>query len=77
MRSLLHNRRLLSIVVAVVPSLAGGLVGILLGVGGSLLFERIGSMPTVVVPASFRRPLARRRWWASASAISPPTRRRS
>jgi putative ABC transport system permease protein len=33
-------------------SLAGGVVGILAGVGGAWLFSAVGDMPTVVVPAS-------------------------
>ena len=48
---------------ALVLSLAGGLVGVLLGVGGSELFGRFGTMPTVVVPASI--PLA----FGAAAAI--------
>ncbi len=41
---------------AVTLSLAGGLVGVLLGVGGSRLFNAVGSMRTELVPASI--PLA-------------------
>ena len=37
---------------AVTLSLVGGLAGVLLGVGGAELFGRLGSMRTVVVPAS-------------------------
>ncbi|HFD38463.1 MAG TPA: FtsX-like permease family protein [Anaerolineae bacterium] len=37
---------------AVILSLAGGLVGVLLGVGGAELFGRLGEMRTAVVPAS-------------------------
>jgi len=41
---------------AVILSLVGGLVGVLLGVGGSRLFAELGSMRTEIVPASI--PLA-------------------
>jgi len=41
---------------AVILSLVGGLVGIILGVGGSILFGKFGSMSTAVVPLSI--PLA-------------------
>ncbi len=41
---------------AVALSLIGGLAGVLLGVGGSFLFGRLGTLPTVVVPVSI--PLA-------------------
>jgi putative ABC transport system permease protein len=41
---------------AVVLSLAGGLVGVLAGVGGSALFGAVGTMRTALVPASI--PLA-------------------
>ncbi|MBN1953692.1 MAG: ABC transporter permease [Anaerolineae bacterium] len=41
---------------AVILSLVGGLVGVLVGVGGSYLFNMLGSMRTEVVPASI--PLA-------------------
>jgi putative ABC transport system permease protein len=41
---------------AVMLSLVGGMVGVILGVGGSELFGRLGEMPTVIVPASI--PLA-------------------
>jgi putative ABC transport system permease protein len=37
---------------AVILSLVGGLVGVLLGVGGAELFGRLGEMRTAVVPAS-------------------------
>lgn len=37
-------------------SLAGGLVGVLAGVGGSYLLGKFGGMPTTVVPISL--PLA-------------------
>ena len=41
---------------AVILSLAGGLVGVLVGVGGSYLFGELGTMRTEIVPASI--PLA-------------------
>jgi len=41
---------------AVGLSLVGGLAGVLLGVGGSYVFGRLGTLPTVIVPASI--PLA-------------------
>ncbi len=41
---------------AVALSLVGGLAGVLLGVGGSYIFGRLGTLPTVVVPLSI--PLA-------------------
>ena len=41
---------------AIMLSLVGGLVGMILGVGGSELFGRMGEMPTAIVPASI--PLA-------------------
>ncbi len=41
---------------AVILSLVGGLVGIILGVGGSYLFGKFGSMSTAIVPLSI--PLA-------------------
>jgi putative ABC transport system permease protein len=37
---------------AVTLSLAGGLVGVLLGIGGAELFGRLGTMRTAIVPAS-------------------------
>ncbi len=37
---------------AIILSLVGGLVGMLLGVGGSYLFERLGEMRTAIVPLS-------------------------
>jgi len=40
------------LVEAVILSLVGGLVGVLLGVGGAELFGRLGGMRTAVVPAS-------------------------
>lgn len=33
-------------------SLVGGLIGVVVGVGGSWLFSRVGEMRTVVVPSS-------------------------
>ncbi len=48
---------------AVVLSLVGGLVGVAAGVGGSFLFEAIGTMRTVVVPMSI--PLA----FAASAAV--------
>ena len=40
------------LVEAVILSLVGGLVGVLLGVGGAELFGRLGEMRTAIVPAS-------------------------
>jgi putative ABC transport system permease protein len=37
---------------AVILSLVGGLVGVLLGIGGAELFGRLGTMRTAIVPAS-------------------------
>ena len=37
---------------AVILSLAGGLVGVLAGVGGAYLFGELGTMRTAIVPAS-------------------------
>lgn len=37
---------------ALMLSLVGGLIGILLGVGGAILFGYTGDMPTVIVPSS-------------------------
>jgi putative ABC transport system permease protein len=37
---------------ALLLSLVGGLIGVLVGVGGSYAFGRVGEMPTVVVPGS-------------------------
>ncbi len=48
---------------AVILSLAGGLVGVLIGVGGSLLFGALGEMRTQIVPLSV--PLA----FGAAAAI--------
>ncbi len=44
--------RLQFLMEATVLSLTGGLVGVALGVGGSALFSRAGTMPTQVVPES-------------------------
>jgi len=41
---------------AVILSLVGGLVGVIVGVGGSILFGSLGTMQTAIVPASI--PLA-------------------
>ena len=41
---------------AVILSLVGGLVGVAIGVGGSYLFDALGTMQTRIVPASI--PLA-------------------
>jgi putative ABC transport system permease protein len=41
---------------AIILSLAGGLVGVILGVGGSYLFDMFGTMRTEIVPMSI--PLA-------------------
>ncbi len=48
---------------AIVLSLVGGLVGVILGVGGAILFDVTGNMRTVVVPASI--PIA----FSAAAAI--------
>jgi putative ABC transport system permease protein len=48
--------RLQFLLEAVILSLAGGLIGILVGVGGSYLFDALGTMRTDLVPASI--PLA-------------------
>jgi putative ABC transport system permease protein len=37
---------------ALILSLLGGLIGVILGVGGSWIFSRFGDMPTVVYPLS-------------------------
>ncbi len=44
--------RLQFLVEALMLSLFGGLLGIVVGVGGSILFDRFGGMRTVVVPSS-------------------------
>jgi putative ABC transport system permease protein len=41
---------------AVMLSLAGGLIGVLTGIGGSVLFNTLGTLRTELVPASI--PLA-------------------
>jgi putative ABC transport system permease protein len=51
-----HDVRLQFLLEAVMLSLVGGLVGILVGVGGSYAFNELGTMRTEVVPASI--PLA-------------------
>jgi putative ABC transport system permease protein len=33
-------------------SLVGGLIGVVIGVGGSILFGQSGGMPTIIVPSS-------------------------
>jgi putative ABC transport system permease protein len=55
--------RLQFLLEALMLSLAGGLVGVLVGVGGSYLYGALGNMRTTVVPASI--PLA----FAAAAAI--------
>jgi putative ABC transport system permease protein len=55
--------RLQFLLEAVMLSLAGGLVGVLAGVGGSYLFNSLGTMRTELVPASI--PLA----FAAAAAV--------
>jgi putative ABC transport system permease protein len=37
---------------ALMLSLVGGLLGVLLGIGGSILFGKVGGMPTVIAPYS-------------------------
>jgi len=37
---------------ALLLSLVGGLIGVVLGVGGAVVFGQVGDMPTVVVPSS-------------------------
>jgi putative ABC transport system permease protein len=44
--------RLQFLIEALMLSLAGGLVGVLIGVGGAYLFSALGSMRTTIVPAS-------------------------
>jgi putative ABC transport system permease protein len=55
--------RLQFLLEALMLSLAGGLVGVLAGIGASYLFGAIGDMRTAIVPASI--PLA----FAAAAAI--------
>jgi putative ABC transport system permease protein len=55
--------RLQFLLEAIVLSLVGGLVGILVGVGGSYLFDALGTMRTELVPVSI--PLA----FAAAAAV--------
>jgi putative ABC transport system permease protein len=55
--------RLQFLLEAIVLSLVGGLAGVLLGVGGSYLFNSLGTMRTELVPASI--PLA----FAAAAAV--------
>jgi putative ABC transport system permease protein len=55
--------RLQFLLEAIVLSLIGGLVGVLVGVGGSSLFNSLGTMRTELVPASI--PLA----FAAAAAV--------
>jgi putative ABC transport system permease protein len=55
--------RLQFLLEAIVLSLVGGLVGVLVGVGGSHLFNSLGTMRTEIVPASI--PLA----FAAAAAV--------
>jgi putative ABC transport system permease protein len=55
--------RLQFLLEAIVLSLVGGLVGVLMGVGGSYLFNSLGTMRTELVPASI--PLA----FAAAAAV--------
>jgi putative ABC transport system permease protein len=47
-----NDIRLQFLTESVMLSLVGGLIGIILGVGGALLFGRTGDMPTVIVPSS-------------------------
>ena len=62
---------------AIMLSLIGGLMGVLLGVGGSYLFNALGTMRTELVWRRSRWPLARRRRWASFSGTIRPPRPRS
>ncbi len=55
--------RLQFLLEAIVLSLVGGLVGVLVGVGGSYLFDTVGTMRTELVPASI--PLA----FAASAAV--------
>jgi putative ABC transport system permease protein len=47
-----NDIRLQFLTEALLLSLSGGLIGVVLGVGGSVLFGAIGSMQTVIVPSS-------------------------
>jgi putative ABC transport system permease protein len=47
-----HDVRLQFLTEALLLSLVGGLIGVLVGVGGAWGFGQLGDMPTVVVPAS-------------------------
>jgi len=47
-----NDIRLQFLTESVMLSLVGGLIGIVLGIGGALLFGRTGDMPTVIVPSS-------------------------
>lgn len=47
-----NDIRLQFLTEAVMLSLVGGLIGVVLGVGGALVFGQTGDMPTVIVPSS-------------------------
>jgi putative ABC transport system permease protein len=47
-----NDIRLQFLTESVMLSLAGGLIGVFLGVGGAVLFGSTGDMPTVIVPSS-------------------------
>jgi putative ABC transport system permease protein len=47
-----NDIRLQFLTEALLLSLSGGMIGVLLGVGGSWLFGAVGSMQTVIVPGS-------------------------
>jgi putative ABC transport system permease protein len=47
-----NDIRLQFLTEALLLSLVGGLIGVVVGVGGSLLFGKLGGMPTVVLPTS-------------------------
>ncbi len=47
-----NDIRLQFLTESIMLSLVGGLIGVLVGVGGAVLFGRSGGMPTVVVPSS-------------------------